>query len=744
MRVVLKRAIIICLAGIFAIIACLWLCSGTNNRNAESQRMLPDNPPPGSVILPESATAAECAPTAADAGSDQPAQHLTASKTPSENYNGDAASSQAEESNIPAMQLQVEGGGSLSPTQIKEAAIRERFGAIRRGGKWIPITGDSTNLVYITTGALPAGRVNTPYSIQFAAESGQPPYSWRITDGMLPPGLTLDTNGELTGSADTPSSTIFRLTVTDSRGAEDVAEYLLTITPETPLEILTANLPAATPGDYYSCQLEATGGVPPYLWSAESDLLTLGVLTLNQLTGEIAGEINSNAPPSDIPITVWLHDAQQSITRQFMLHIRTTPDIIATPTAPIRQGHPFNYAFQAAGGIPPYTWSMAALPPGLHCAPDGIVSGTPDVAGKYEIIVMLQDAAQQSDTKQFTLTVLPSDPGRISNLTAFLGRTRVALTWEFPDNPLATVRIVKTLGTPPSQATDGETIYHGGNTEYLDENIAPGAYYYAAFLEESGVTVTNTPPPVLQVRMPPKLEPFADRVVAKQLLHPNAFRSAELPGIVLGPPRGAGLAYGSADVVSLGAAVNDDNGASAPYGGAITLEFVDNAIWNGPGDDFTIFENVFYIYDANGRPDPTTRFMEPAVVSVSQDGVTWHQFPTDFSPRYDPVSGKLNLHHPYCYRTGFAGVNPVMSNGLDPDPTDPAVSGGDSFDIGTLGLDWIRFVRIQSTGSRWLTDSDGDLIYHIEKTSAATRSDIKSGFDLDAAAAIWSDRITAD
>ena len=167
--------------------------------------------------------------------------------------------------------------------------------------------------------------------------------------------------------------------------------------------------------------------------------------------------------------------------------------------------------------------------------------------------------------------------------------------------------------------------------------------------------------------MPPKLEPFADRVVAKQLLHPNAFRSAELPGIVLGPPRGAGLAYGSADVVSLGAAVNDDNGASAPYGGAITLEFVDNAIWNGPGDDFTIFENVFYIYDANGRPDPTTRFMEPAVVSVSQDGVTWHQFPTDFSPRYDPVSGKLNLHHPYCYRTGFAGVNPVMSNGLDPD-----------------------------------------------------------------------------
>ncbi|MFN2350612.1 MAG: hypothetical protein ABR497_01560, partial [Kiritimatiellia bacterium] len=133
----------------------------------------------------------------------------------------------------------------------------------------------------------------------------------------------------------------------------------------------------------------------------------------------------------------------------------------------------------------------------------------------------------------------------------------------------------------------------------------------------------------------------------------------------------------------------------------------------------------------------------PAVVSVSQDGLHWQQFPVRFSPRFDPATGELNLKHPYCYHTGFAGVNPVLSNGLDPDPTDPQVSGGDSFDIAELGLEWIRYVRIQSTGNRWLHDADGVLIHHTDDFGAASRGDSKAGFDLDAIAAVWLEKVVA-
>jgi hypothetical protein len=82
-----------------------------------------------------------------------------------------------------------------------------------------------------------------------------------------------------------------------------------------------------------------------------------------------------------------------------------------------------------------------------------------------------------------------------------------------------------------------------------------------------------------------------------------------------------------------------------------------------------------------------------------------------------------------------------MSSGYDPDPTDTALSGGDSFDISALGLAWIRYVRIQSTGNRWITDKDGDLVCHNEESSAATRSFDKAGFDLDAVTAIWMKKV---
>src|SRR5579871_4528032 len=55
------------------------------------------------------------------------------------------------------------------------------------------------------------------------------------------------------------------------------------------------------------------------------------------------------------------------------------------------------------------------------------------------------------------------------------------------------------------------------------------------------------------------------------------------PRPVLGPPKGGGLCMGSTDVVSLG------------NGGWVVLEFAGNAIVDGPGPDFIMFENPFGI-----------------------------------------------------------------------------------------------------------------------------------------------------
>ncbi|MDD5482587.1 MAG: hypothetical protein PHP98_02890 [Kiritimatiellae bacterium] len=636
-----------------------------------------------------------------------------------------------------------------SPEEIaafKEQFMRKRFGVVRRQGKWIPTIDGASNLVYITTGSLPPGRVGEVYEAQFSAASGCPPYAWKIVSGELPQSFLFDGySGKLAGVPEEPVTARFFIEVTDSRGAKDMAEYALTFQPERPLAIATEILPAAVPGEDYFCQLQVSGGIPPYTWGAAGNIDgEIGALVIDVNNGQISGRIADNAPQIDVPLVFWLSDAQVSVSKELTFRVRSAPSILNAPQSPLYESELFEFVFQAAGGREPYLWSAGGLlPPGLEFSADGLLSGRPSEPGLYENSVQIQDADGRLAAVTFALEVLSRAPA-LSDFRALLSRNSVALKWELPpaDGKIG-VRIVRNSARKPLTPADGKAVYYGPGTSCLDGDVGRGRYYYAAFLEENGTTVTSAAPPALCVTLPPETDPFADKVASSKLLHPNAFRSSELPRIVLGAPRGTGLASGSADVVSLGAAINNDNGGSAPYGGSIILEFVDNVVWDGPGADFTIFENVFYICNDAGVLDPETRFMEPAVVAVSQDGVNWRQFPIDFSPRYYPGSGKLNVRHPYCYNSGFAGVNPVMSNGCDPDPTDPALSGGDSFDISALGLDWIRYVLIQSVGSRWLADKDGELVCHNEETGAADRNNNKSGFDLDAVTAIWMQKVAA-
>lgn len=143
------------------------------------------------------------------------------------------------------------------------------------------------------------------------------------------------------------------------------------------------------------------------------------------------------------------------------------------------------------------------------------------------------------------------------------------------------------------------------------------------------------------------------------------FGATSMPGIVEGPPEGGGTLMGSLDVVSLG------------VGGEIVLAFGENAIVDGPGVDFLVFENAFY---ANG--DPSQIADDLGEVSVSDDGETWTAFPC--TPGASPPYGAC------------AGWRPVLSssqNGIS--PLDPAAAGGDPYDLAAIGVRQARFVRIR-------------------------------------------------
>lgn len=153
----------------------------------------------------------------------------------------------------------------------------------------------------------------------------------------------------------------------------------------------------------------------------------------------------------------------------------------------------------------------------------------------------------------------------------------------------------------------------------------------------------------------------------------------KMPDIVLGPPEGEGPNKGSLDVVSLGT------------GGEIVVEFGDRVIVDEDGADFIVFENPFFV-----QGDPEQVFEELGEVSVSADGESWETFECDTEPA-EP--GRW---------PGCAGWRPVED--YEPEetlPPEPAVTGGDPFDLADVGLEKVRYVRIRDVSGQGSAPSAG-------------------------------------
>ncbi|HLK36550.1 MAG TPA: hypothetical protein VKU41_07335 [Polyangiaceae bacterium] len=183
------------------------------------------------------------------------------------------------------------------------------------------------------------------------------------------------------------------------------------------------------------------------------------------------------------------------------------------------------------------------------------------------------------------------------------------------------------------------------------------------------------------------------------------FGAAQMPGIVEGPPVGGGTDRGSTDVVSLGSA------------GSIVVSFAPNGITDGPGPDFIVFENPFWV---GGNSSEV--YAEPGEVSVSDDGSTWHTYPCASTP--DPQSSLgTGVTGPYGQCAGWHIVWSNPQNGIS--PFDPSAAGGDPFDLADLGVTHARYVRIVDKTAEACPDS-------------GMRPDT-NGFDLDAVSIVHAD-----
>ena len=176
----------------------------------------------------------------------------------------------------------------------------------------------------ITTTSLSEGTVNTAYNQPLAADNN--PTSWSVTNGTLPDGLTLNSDGTITGTPSAVGSSTFTVTATNKDSGSDSKALTLTINPA-PILVTGVTLNKSELALYTGGSATLTATVQPddatnkaVNWSS-SDEAVATVDTNGKVTAKAAGEATITATAADgsgksATCTVTVKPAEYTVTVQ--------------------------------------------------------------------------------------------------------------------------------------------------------------------------------------------------------------------------------------------------------------------------------------------------------------------------------------------------------------------------------------------------------------------------------------------
>jgi large repetitive protein len=257
----------------------------------------------------------------------------------------------------------------------------------------------------ITTAGLPNATEGAPYTATLAA-SGGGTLTWSLAGGSLPAGLTLGSNGVVSGTPGAPGSYTVTVRV-DGDGRSTTKQLQLVVA-----EKLTATAPAQQAwevGRPLQISINAKGGVPGYSWKLNG--------TLPAHTGFIGDRGNGSTSflqgvPADagtFPIVLTVTDATgSSVQVTVTLTIAPKLQIATFGVGRAQVGKRYRLALASRGGVADTSWALAAgsLPSGLTLNPDtGVISGKPRHAGRFRFTVVVTDSLQAKAAMTYSLTV---------------------------------------------------------------------------------------------------------------------------------------------------------------------------------------------------------------------------------------------------------------------------------------------------------------------------------------------------
>lgn len=277
------------------------------------------------------------------------------------------------------------------------------------------------------------------YSYSITARGGIKPYAFRLESGALPPGLTLGSDGSVSGIPMAAGTFDITVVVTDSTsGTPSTAIGSFRFVVELPVMSVSPERPShAAVGSPYAMSLGAVGGKEPYLYALTSGVLPAGL------------QLQSNGTITGVPevvgsyeITITATDGSTgygpiTASRAYTMVVEPPRLVLDTGVLPVATAaQPYTARLVVSNGVAPYAFTLGSgtLPPGLVLAGDGTISGIPARPlpppnfSQYAFVFNVVDANRRSATFNTDMTVIDTPmqigpsvvPDGIAGVTEYL------------------------------------------------------------------------------------------------------------------------------------------------------------------------------------------------------------------------------------------------------------------------------------------------------------------------------------
>jgi len=465
-----------------------------------------------------------------------------------------------------------------------------------------PETAGAGPLAIVTASPMGTGTTGSAYSRQLIASGGSTPYAWSLISGSIPDGLTMASGGIISGTPGTTGQFDFTVRVTDSKGATvDKPLSITVIAPASGYEsqFTSQNVAATLKPDqtfFVTVRWLNTGSKP---WDGAGGFAirsqnpagnsTWGGDTVPYFGASIKpGEqlellFQANAPrnPGIYSFQWQLHQSAIGYFGEMSANVSITvgdgsfPAIGSPASVTGMKGTFFTHIPTATGGVPPYSWQIAAgtLPVGINMNPNtGALVGTPTSAGTSTVTLQLSDS--KSQVAQKALTIVVNEPPLGVTTSTLPGATK-GISFN--------QQLTAAGGNPPYTWAVAAGALPGGLTLASATGVisgtptAAGAFSFTVkATDASSQTASrelsiNVAPPPLSVTSVPLLETLLRSSFSYQLTanggtppYTWSVTTGALPaGLTLGS---SGLITGastSAGVFTLGATVRDQGTLSA-------------------------------------------------------------------------------------------------------------------------------------------------------------------------------------